>query len=60
MFIFVLIKQHVTEKIVSFIEIQTWIIRLEGEHADHQTTAQRIKCHICMMMEKIFSIHRLI
>ena len=38
LFIFVLFKHNYSEKIVGFSGIQTRIVGVEGEHADHLTT----------------------
>ena len=38
LFIFVIFKHNITDKTVGFSGIQTRIIRVEGEHADHLTT----------------------
>ena len=38
LFIFILFKNIFIEKVVDFSGIRTWIVEVEGEHADHLTT----------------------
>ena len=43
LFFFVLFNNNFTEKIVDFSGNRTWIVGVEGEHADHQTTTTALK-----------------
>ena len=51
LFIFVLFKHKLYKKTVGFSGIQTRIVRVEGEHADHLTTTAAHKSQI--LQEKI-------
>ena len=43
LFIFVIFKYNFTEKTVGFSRIRTWIVGVEGEHADPLTTTTALK-----------------
>ena len=58
LFIFVLFKHKFKEKTVGFNGIQTRIVRLEGEHADHLTTTTALLTDITTFKAYV-SFHRL-
>ena len=54
LFIFVLFKHKFYKKTVGYSGIQTWIVAVEGKHADHSTTTTApLICILAVQVSKL-------